>query len=186
MRAVLPCCRAAAPAGISAGRCEGVIAIDILHLVDRLEALIEQGRRLPLTSAVVVDEGLFLDILDQMRISVPEEIKQAKRVQEERDEIIAQAHGEVARIIAEGRENAARLVAEHEIRRQADEQAQRILDEAHRQAQAIRRGADDYAAEVLAKLSEEIAKLQKTITNGLVTLGQRRDGSLEEGEPTGN
>jgi vacuolar-type H+-ATPase subunit H len=153
---------------------KGVIAIDILHLVDRLEALIEQGRRLPLTSAVVIDEGTFLDIIDQMRISIPEEIKQARRVHQDRDEIVSQAHGEAARIISEGREDAARLVAEHEIRRQAEEQAERILEEARRQALAIRQGADDYAAEVLAKLSEEIAALQRTITNGLVALGQRR------------
>lgn len=158
------------------------MAIDILHLVDRLEALIEQGRRLPLTSAVVVDEGTFLDIIDQMRISIPEEIKQAKRIEQERDEIIAQAHGEVARIIAEGRDDAARLVVEHEVRRQAAEQADRILEEAHRQAQAIRRGADDYAAEVLAKLSEEVAALQRQITNGLVTLGQRREAKQEPEE----
>ncbi len=151
------------------------MAIDILHLVDRLEALIEQGRRLPLTSAVVVDEGTFLDIIDQMRISIPDEIKQAKRIQEERDEIIAQAHGEVARIIAAGREDAARLVAEHEVRRQAEAEAESLLEDARRQALAIRRGADDYAAEVLAKLSEQVAAVQRTITNGIVALGQRRE-----------
>ncbi len=150
------------------------MAIDILHLVDRLEELVEQGRRLPLTSAVVIDEGTFLDIVDQMRISIPEEIKQAKRIEQERDEIIARAHAEAARIISQGREDAARLVAEHELRRQAQEQAERMLEEARRQAQAIRQGADDYAAEVLAKLSEEVANLQRVITNGLVALGQRR------------
>lgn len=152
------------------------MAIDILHLVDRLETLIEQGRRLPLTSAVVIDEGAFLDVIDQMRISIPEEIKQAKRVQQEREQIIAQGHEEAARIISQGREDAARLVVEHEIRRQAQEHAERTLEEARRQALVIRQGADDYAAEVLAKLSEEIAGLQRTITNGLVALGQRKDG----------
>jgi len=156
------------------------MAIDILHLVDRLEALVEQGRRLPLTSAVVIDEGTFLDIIDQMRISIPEEIKQAKRIEQEREQIIAQAHAEAARIISQGREDAARLVAEHELRRQAQEQAERMLEEARRQAQAICQGADDYAAEVLAKLSDEVANLQRVITNGLVTLGQRRKTAYDE------
>jgi vacuolar-type H+-ATPase subunit H len=160
------------------------MAIDILHLVDRLEALVEQGRRLPLTSAVVIDEGTFLDIIDQMRISIPEEIKQAKRIEQERERIIAEAHAEAARIISQGREDAARLVADHELRRQAQEQAERMLEEARRQAQAIRQGADDYAAEVLAKLSDEVAGLQRVITNGLVALGQRRKAA-PGGQPGG-
>ncbi|HOG48723.1 MAG TPA: ATPase, partial [Anaerolineae bacterium] len=141
------------------------------------------GRRLPFTSAVLVDEGACLDIIDQMRISIPEEIKQARRVYQDRDEIVAQAHAESARIISEGREDAARLVAEHELRRQAQEQAERTLEEARRQAQAIRQGADDYAAEVLAKLSEQVATLQRQITNGLVALGQRRGASTEPESP---
>lgn len=160
------------------------MAIDILHLVDRLETLIEHGRRLPLTSAVIVDEGTFLDVIDQMRISIPEEIKQAKRIGQEHEQIIAQAHAEAARIISQGREDAARLATDHELHRRAQEQAERMLEEARRQAQAVCQGADDYAAEVLAKLSDEVANLQRVITNGLVTLGQRRQSAAED-EPDG-
>lgn len=159
------------------------MAIDILHLVDRLETLIEQGRRIPLTSAVIVDEGTFLDIIDQMRISIPEEIKQAKRLQQERENVIAEAQKEGAKIIAEAREDAARLVAEHELRRQAQVRAERILEEAERQAQVVRQGADDYAAGVLAKLGQELEALQRTIANGLVTLDQRRRGGQPASSP---
>lgn len=151
-----------------------MIAIDILYLVDRLEALVERGRRLPLTSTVMVDAKALLHIIDQMRISIPEEIKQAKRAQEEREEIIAQAREEANRIIAKAREDAARLVADHELRRQAQEQADRILDEAQRQAQSIRQGADDYAVGVLAHLREELIALQRTVANGMVALEQRK------------
>ncbi len=151
------------------------MAIDILHLVDRLEALIEQGRRVPLTSKVIVDEGTLLDIIDQMRISLPEEIKQAKRVQQEREQAIAEAQEEGAMIIAKAREDAARLVADHELRRQAQARAERVLDEAQRQALVIAQGADDYAAEVLAKLGEELAAIQRTVANGVVALQRRRD-----------
>lgn len=150
------------------------MAIDILQLVDRLEALVERGRRLPFTRWVMVDEGTFLDIIDQMRISVPEEIRQARKVQQDRDKAIAEAQEEGGRIISKAREDAARLVAEHELRRQAQQQADRILDEVQRQAQAIRRGADEYAIEVLSKLAEELSALQRTISNGLQTLEERR------------
>lgn len=149
-------------------------AIDILHLVDRLETLIERGHRIPLTRLVAVDEGTCLDIIDQMRISLPEEIKQAKRIQQERENIVAEGQEEGARIIARAREEAARLVADHELRRQAQQRAERILADAERQAQAIRQGADDYAADILAGLAEELAAVQRTTANGLAALEQRR------------
>jgi vacuolar-type H+-ATPase subunit H len=161
------------------------MTIDILHLVDRLEAIIEQGRRLPLTSAVVVDERAILDIIDQMRISIPEEIKQAKRMQQEREEAIGRAQDEAARIISKGREDAVRLVAEHELRRQAQQQSERILEEAQRQAQAIRQGADDYAANVLTALSEELAATQRTVANGRAALQQRREKTQGNNPPGG-
>jgi hypothetical protein len=70
--------------------------MDILHLVDRLEELVNEGRRLPLSSKVMMDEQKIWDLIDQMRISVPEEVKKAKRTNQERDRIIAQAHEEAA------------------------------------------------------------------------------------------
>lgn len=150
------------------------MAIDILHLVDRLEKLLEQGRHLPFSSRVVVDEGLCLDIIDQMRISIPEEIRQAKRIQQERERIVAEAQDEGARIVAQAREDAARLLAEHELRRQAQQRAERMLAEAGRQARAIRQGADDYATEVLSQLIEELTAVQRTTANGLTDLERRR------------
>ncbi len=148
--------------------------MDILHLVDRLEALVEKARRLPLTSAILVDEGTFLDIIDQMRISIPEEVKQAKRLQQEREQVIAEAQEEGARIIAKAREDAARLVADHELRRQAQARAERIIEDAQRQAQSVAQGADDYALEVLSRLSQELAGLSTTVANGLAVLEERR------------
>ena len=152
------------------------MAIDILHLVDRLEGLIEQGRRLPFTTTVLVDEGTVLDIIDQMRISIPEEIKQAKRILQEREKVVAEAQEEGSLIIARARDEAARLVADHELRRQAQARAERVLDEARRQAQVISQGADEYAIEVLAKLAEELVTLQRTIANGIGALERRRLG----------
>lgn len=151
------------------------MAIDILHLVDRLETLVEQGRHIPIISRVIIDEGTFLDIIDQMRISIPEEIKQAKRAEQERDKVLAEAQVEGERITAKAREDAARLVAEHELRRQAQQRAERILEEAERQAQGIRQGGNDYAADVLIHLAEELVAVQRTVANGLAALEQRRE-----------
>ncbi len=160
-----------------------MIAIDILHLVDKLEALIEQGHHIPLSAKTIVDEDSLLDIIDQMRISIPEEIKRAERVQEERERIVAEAQNERAQIIAQAHEDAARLVAEHQVRRQAQERAERILAEAERQAQLIRQGADDYAVGVLVDLAEQLAAVQRTTSNGIAALQNRKRSTARASPP---
>ena len=66
--------------------------MDILHLIDRLEMLItEKSFRIPFTSNVIIQEDEFLDIIDQMRVSIPEEVKLAKRTEAERDRLLLQA-----------------------------------------------------------------------------------------------
>ncbi|MER3406140.1 MAG: ATPase, partial [Chloroflexota bacterium] len=66
------------------------MSVDVLQLIDRLEALISSGARLPLTSRALVDEQEVLDILDQLRMAVPEEIRQAKRLSQERERLLLQ------------------------------------------------------------------------------------------------
>ena len=77
--------------------------MDIQHLVDRLEDLIDEGRHLFGTKYTMVDEERALEIIDQMRISVPEEIEKAARIMAQRDRILAEAHEEAARIVQEHR-----------------------------------------------------------------------------------
>ena len=101
-----------------------MITIDILQMIDRLEELVNNGARLPLSSKVVIDENAFLNIIDQMRISIPQEIKQAKEIQLERDKYVAQAHEEARRILAQAREDAAKQLDEHQLRQQAQAQAE--------------------------------------------------------------
>jgi Flp pilus assembly CpaF family ATPase len=70
--------------------------MDIQHLVDRLEDLIDEGRHIPMTKMTMVDEERALEIIDQMRISVPEEIEKASRIINQRDRLMAQANEEAA------------------------------------------------------------------------------------------
>src|SRR3954465_13051418 len=78
--------------------------MDIQHLVDRLEDLIDEGRHLPMTKLTMVDEERALEIIDQMRISVPEEIDKASRIINQRDRVLAQANEEAARVVDLARE----------------------------------------------------------------------------------
>ncbi|HLF27145.1 MAG TPA: ATPase [Anaerolineae bacterium] len=148
--------------------------MDILHLIDRLEALLNEGRHLPLTKGVVVDEQRAWDVIDQMRIAIPEEIKKAKRVNQERDRIIAQAHEEAGRIIDLAREEASGLISDHELTRNAQTRAETIVERARRDAEVIKADADDYVMQVLGELDINLTKTLSVVRNGLAKLQAER------------
>jgi hypothetical protein len=148
-----------------------VIAIEIQLLLDRLEAMLVESRQVPLTSGVVVDRDRFFDVINQMRISIPEEVKKAKRMQAERERLIAQAKEEAERIVSLAREQAAALVREHEVIKEAERRAQEVLEQVQGEAQEVRAGADDYALVVLQELEERLQQQLHTVRNGISTLG---------------
>ncbi|MER3459554.1 MAG: hypothetical protein C4309_13835 [Chloroflexota bacterium] len=148
--------------------------MDILHLVDKLEALINESRRIPMTANRVVDEDRILEIIDQMRIAIPDEVKKAKRVQQEKDRIIAQAHEEAARILELAREEAMTLVQKDSVAQAAEARAQAIIERAQREAEQIKDDADEYIINVLAELKEQLARTMTTVQNGMDKLTQDR------------
>ncbi len=147
-----------------------MIIIEINLLLDRLEALLVESRPFLFTSSVIVDRDRCFDLINQMRISIPEEVKKAQRVHRERDRIIAQANEEAERIIALSHEQAAERVSEHEIILQAEERAQVIIERAQREADEVKYGADDYARAVLQHLEEQLIEQLTTVRNGIVAL----------------
>src|SRR5512142_2782588 len=162
-----------------------MIAIDILYLVDRLEALLSKGWRVPMTSKTMIDEDEFLDIVDQMRIAIPEEIKLAKKMQADRERVLAQTQEEAARILALAKEDAARLVNEHAVVRAAEERADQIGMQAKADADTVRQGADAYATQVLGDIqgrleliSQQVAGLQTQVFNGVNYINEHR-GAVE-------
>jgi vacuolar-type H+-ATPase subunit H len=167
-----------------------VVEIEIQHLVDRLESLLNESWLIPLTSNRIISEEEYLDIIDQMRITIPAEIKQAKRIQQERERIIAQAQEEAERIVAQAREETERIVAQareqaasitngHEVLRTAETKAESLLKQAQQQAEDVRAGADDYVIEVLSELEEQLMAFLTTVRNGLKAV-QREKGRRED------
>jgi cell division septum initiation protein DivIVA len=154
--------------------------MDILHLVDRLEELVNEGRRLPLSNKVMVDEQKIWDLIDQMRISIPEEVKKAKRTNQERDRIIAQAHEEAARMVDLKREEAAAMVSEHELTQAAEERAATIVERAKRDAESLRADADEYVIQVLESLGADLERALKEVRNGVARVQQEQQTPAEE------
>jgi cell division septum initiation protein DivIVA len=147
--------------------------MDILYLLDQLEEVLGAGSRVPLTSRTLVDEQEVLDIVDQIRVSVPEELKAARRLTDERDQVLADARSEADRILRDADAQAAERLGEHQLVRSAEVRAADIEDRALQQAADIRREADTYAYRVLSKLRDQIAQLGTTVDRGIAELETR-------------
>ncbi|MEZ0396051.1 MAG: hypothetical protein ABWK53_06445 [Anaerolineales bacterium] len=148
--------------------------MDILHLVDRLEELLNESRPIPLTHNVIVDEDKFLDIIDQMRISIPEEIKKAQQIAAQRDRVMAQAQEEANRTLQLAREKAEQLVNKDQIAQEAQRRASQIIDQARMDAENIKNGADQYALDALASLADQLERLLVQVRNGMRLLEEKQ------------
>jgi cell division septum initiation protein DivIVA len=140
--------------------------MDIMALIDKLEDLIATGKKVPLTNSVVVNEKDLYDIIDEVRATLPDELKQARWIVKERQEMIEEAEKEANRIIEESRERANALAAETEVVKRAEKQAADILDAARAREREIRLGAEDYADEMLANLEVNLGKLLTAVQRG--------------------
>ena len=161
-------------------------SIDIIFLVERLESIIANGRRLPLTSNVVIDQAAALGLIDELRVAVPEEVRAAKRINSEGERIIEKAQEEAERIVARAQEQAAFLIDERGLTQEAEAASRRIVGEAQDDADDVRRGADEYAVAVLVSLEGEVVKTLQSIKKGIALLDERRgdepqsDGGLPD------
>lgn len=147
--------------------------VDVLYLLDQLEEVLGAGSRVPLTSRTLVDEPEILDIIDQIRLSIPEEIKAAKRLTDQRDQVLADARAEADRILRDADTQVAERLGEHHLVRSAESRAADIQDRALHQAADIRREADAYAHRVLLKLREQIEQVGGTVDRGIAELEAR-------------
>jgi hypothetical protein len=141
--------------------------MDILQLIDRLEELFNQSKTIPLTRNVMVDEDRMLDIIDQMRIAIPEEVKKAQQLLGQRDRVLAQAQEEANRTIEIARQKAEQLVAKDMIVVDAQRRADQILAQARAEADNVRGGADDYAIDSLRQLEAELERNLNQVRNGI-------------------
>jgi len=141
--------------------------MDILYLVDRLEEIVKGSKQVPFSKIRLVDESRIWPLLDQMRISIPDEVRRAERIIREKDRTIAQAHEEADRIIALARSEAAQLTAEHTVTQAAEERAAAACRKAEREVETIRAEADEYAFDVLCKLEQELKRALTVVENGI-------------------
>ncbi|MBM3133845.1 MAG: ATPase [Chloroflexi bacterium] len=130
------------------------------------------GWRIPFTRKAVIDERHCLDLIDRMRIAIPQEIAQAKRVLQDREEILAQARLEAERIVDQGHEQANFIIQEKGLLKAVEEKSQAIMEEARARARETQAGADDYALDALTMLEGELDKIMAQVQHGIDLLSK--------------
>ena len=158
--------------------------MDILHLVDRMEELFNEGRPVPFTHSVVVNEDRMLDLIDQMRVAIPDEVKKAKQLLVQRDRILAQAQEEANRTLSIAREKSDQLMERDSIIQAARASVKDIHAQAFADAEITRNEADEYVIETLRKLEAELVTSLNQARNGIMTLQaslNKQEAAEEEG-----
>jgi len=140
--------------------------MDILQLIDRIEEVIDSAKSVPLSSNKMVDPDAVFDIIDEIRGQYPEDLKQARWIVKQRQEMTEEAEREANRILEEAQERARGLVADTEIVRQAEARAAEIMDDARANEREIRLGAEDYADEMMANLEVNLGKMLTAVQRG--------------------
>ncbi|MCY0898605.1 MAG: ATPase [Firmicutes bacterium] len=147
---------------------------EVQYLLEQVEAIVQQGRRLPWGHLVLVDPDAIRTCLDQIRHALPEVVKEAEWVIQERNRIIEEAAKEADHVVQEARSRAETLAGDSEVWKTAKARADEVVLEAERRAQEIHRGALSYADDVLAALEQELDKIAATVRQNRESLKPRR------------
>jgi vacuolar-type H+-ATPase subunit H len=146
--------------------------MNIHEAIDRLEYVIAHSRQIPLTRTVVVDQEEVLACIDELRLSLPDEIKQARWTLQEQQRLLSEAQAEAARTVSKAGERAQTMIGQHDLVKRAEKQADAMLKEAILKADETRRAADRYAWEVMQNLETQLLRTVATVKKGVEALRQ--------------
>lgn len=127
-----------------------------------------------MTNKIIIDEDRLIDLIDHIRQDLPSEFRHASEICTQRDSILNDAQQQAEGLRAAAERDRMRLVSETEIYRQAQNEADRLIREAHIQIHEQQASADQYADEVLAELENKIGRALQTIKNGRQQLSVSR------------
>tara|TARA_Y100001970_G_scaffold69346_2_gene88456 strand:+ start:394 stop:903 length:510 start_codon:yes stop_codon:yes gene_type:complete len=158
--------------------------MDILHLVDRLENIVRESRALPLSNKIMLDEDKLIDIIDQMRVSVPDVVKQAQKVTTEKERQIAQAQEEAERIKQLAKAESEMILEKDQITKDAHLRAKQIIEDSHKQAAKIYADADKYVINKFTLMERHLLSVVKQVRNGIQILQKHEDTSEDDQNPS--
>jgi len=144
--------------------------MELFEVLNQMEELLEDSPRIPMTRRILVDEDKILDFLDRIRTSLPEEMRQAKWVVQEREKVLAESRKEAQRIVENAQREVEKRIDEAEITDRAREAAEEIIHKAEKLAWEIKQGAHEYADELLRTLQERLDRVAAEVAEGRAEL----------------
>ncbi len=138
-------------------------SLDVLEIIEMMEDVIEKAVTLPFSGRALIDKDELVDLMQEIRLHLPEDFKQAKWIKEDRQRILDEANKEAASIIKNAEEKMAAMIDDHEITQKAYAQANEIMAAAQNNAVELRNGTRQYADEVMASLEARIEKLLNVV-----------------------
>ena len=149
--------------------------MEIFTLLDTLEDILDKSKHVPFTEKGIVDKEEILEIIQEIRLKLPDELKQAKWIKEERGRILQEAEKEADDIVREAENRIISMIDEHEITRKAYDQKAEIIETANEMSREITKGTKDYADGILENLEIAINDINVSIAKALETIEQNRN-----------
>ncbi|MCT4508196.1 MAG: ATPase [Tepidibacter sp.] len=139
--------------------------MELLKLIEEIEDLVEESSGIPFGNKVFVDKKQFLEIIKEIRLQLPDEIKQAEWINTERQRILAEAQQEADAIVENTKSYVQEQVEESEVLKEAQKQAEQIIQQAQNTSKEIRRGAKEYADKILGKVQVDLGNIMEVIAS---------------------
>ena len=149
--------------------------MEIFTLLDTLEDILDRSKHVPFTEKGIVDKEEILEIIQEIRLKLPDELKQSKWIKEERGRILQEAEKEADDIVREAENRIISMIDEHEITRKAYDQKAEIIETANEMSREITKGTKDYADGILENLENAINDINISIAKALETIEQNRN-----------
>src|SRR6266508_333205 len=125
--------------------------MDLAARIKQLEDMIKEAKSMPLSSSALMNREELLEVVGEMRDSLPEEVKQARWVVKDREELLVKARREADALVERARAEQARLLSREAVIQAAQEESERLLGEAREQARQVKLEAEDYVDGKLAQ-----------------------------------
>ncbi len=139
--------------------------MEIFTLLETIEDILEKGKNVPFTEKCIVDKNELLDVIKEIRLNLPDELKQAKWIREERERIIAEAQKDAEDIVKEAENRIISMIDEHEITRKAYDKKNEIIAEANDMYREYSKDAINYADGILSNIENNMIRLGETLNN---------------------
>lgn len=139
--------------------------MEIFTLLENVEDILEKSKGVPFSNKVLVDKEEILEIISELRLKLPEELKQAKWIKEERQRILVEAQKEADDIVKEAENRIISMIDEHEITKKAYEKKAEIIETANEMSREISKGTKDYADNLLNGIEVSLQEALKIIQN---------------------